>query len=71
MAGGHVAASWSRATESSVLDRSTGQSILYRGGWQRPTAPAAPAGGTTVDAEARAAIGELVRGACGRRVLPG
>jgi hypothetical protein len=43
-----------------LLDRSTGQEIRYRGGWQRPATPAAPAGGTTVDAEARAAIAELV-----------
>jgi hypothetical protein len=43
-----------------VLDRSSGQEIRYRGGWQRPATPAAPSGGTTVDAEARAAIADLV-----------
>jgi hypothetical protein len=43
-----------------VLDRLTGQAILYRDGWQRPATPAEPAGGATVDAEARAAIAELV-----------
>jgi hypothetical protein len=43
-----------------LLDRSTGQEIRYRGGWQRPATPAAPSGGTTVDAEARAAIAGLV-----------
>lgn len=43
-----------------VLDRSTGQDIRYRGTWQRPETPAAPSGGTTVDAEARAAIADLV-----------
>jgi hypothetical protein len=43
-----------------VLDRSTGQDIRYLGGWQRPTTPAAPTGGTTVDSEARAAIAALV-----------
>lgn len=42
-----------------VLDRASGQDIRYRGGWQRPAAPAEPAGGSTVDAEARAAIAEL------------
>lgn len=43
-----------------LLDRSTGQAILFRGDWLRPVAPAAPTGGVTVDAEARAAIAELV-----------
>jgi hypothetical protein len=43
-----------------VLDRSTGQDIRYVSDWQRPVAPAAPSGGTTVDAEARTAIADLV-----------
>jgi hypothetical protein len=43
-----------------VLDRSSGQEILYRDGWQRPGTPSAPAGGATVDVEARAAIAQLV-----------
>lgn len=43
-----------------VLDRTTGQEKRYHGGWKAPTAPSAPAGGTTIDAEARAAIADLV-----------
>ena len=43
-----------------VLDRPTGQDIRYVSGWQRPVAPATPSGGTTVDAEARTAIADLV-----------
>jgi hypothetical protein len=43
-----------------LLDRATGQEIRYREGWQRPATPLEPAGGTTVDSEARAAIAELV-----------
>jgi len=43
-----------------LLDRATGQVIRYRGGWQRPPTPPEPSGGATVDAEARAAIAELV-----------
>jgi hypothetical protein len=43
-----------------VFDRSTGQMLLYRAGWQRPVAPAAPDTGTVVDAEARVAIADLV-----------
>ncbi|HTM95938.1 MAG TPA: DUF2793 domain-containing protein [Croceibacterium sp.] len=43
-----------------VLDRSSGQRILYLGGWQRAAPPAEPTGGTTVDAEARTAIAALI-----------
>jgi hypothetical protein len=43
-----------------VLDRSTGQDIRYLDGWHRPAAPAEPAGGATVDSEARAAIAGLI-----------
>jgi hypothetical protein len=43
-----------------LLDRATGQEMLYREGWQRPETPSEPAGGSTVDAEARAAIVELI-----------
>jgi len=43
-----------------VLDRSTAQDVRYLGGWQRPATPAEPTGGTTVDAEARAAIADLI-----------
>jgi len=43
-----------------VLDRESGQLVLYRNGWQRPAAPASPSGGATVDAEARAAIDALL-----------
>jgi len=43
-----------------VFDRGTGQDIRYRGGWQRAVTPAAPAGGVTVDSEARSAIAALI-----------
>jgi len=43
-----------------VLEIPTGQDIRFVGGWQRPVPPVAPSGGTTVDAEARAAIAGLV-----------
>lgn len=45
-----------------VLDRSMEQDIRYLGGWQRADPPAEPSGGATVDAEARAAIAELIEG---------
>ncbi len=43
-----------------VFDRSSGQMLLYRDGWQRPTAPAAPSTGSVVDSEARAALADLL-----------
>jgi hypothetical protein len=43
-----------------VLDRSNGQQIRFLGGWQRAEAPAEPAGGLLADAQARAAIAELI-----------
>jgi len=43
-----------------VVDRLSGQRLAWRDGWQRAETPAAPAGGSTVDTEARAAIAGLV-----------
>lgn len=43
-----------------VLDRSTGQEMRYLNGWQTATEPGQPTGGTTIDAEARAAISGLI-----------
>ena len=54
-----------------VLDRPSGQEIRYRGGWLRPATPAAPSGGSTVDAEARAAIAALVVALIAGGVLAG
>ncbi|HSG33828.1 MAG TPA: DUF2793 domain-containing protein [Sphingomonadaceae bacterium] len=54
-----------------LLDRSTGQFLLYRAGWTAASAPAAPAGGTTVDSEARTAIGELIAALSDAGILPG
>jgi hypothetical protein len=44
-----------------VFDRASGQRLCYAGGWRREGAPLAPAGGTVVDQEARAAVAELIR----------
>jgi hypothetical protein len=53
-----------------LLDRSTGQVLLYRGGWQRPAVPEAPAGGAVVDAEARTAIAGLVSALVAAGIFP-
>jgi len=43
-----------------VLNRSTGQIMRYWGGWKTAATPAAPAGGTVVDNESRAVIGQII-----------
>ncbi|OJW68776.1 MAG: hypothetical protein BGO57_09705 [Sphingomonadales bacterium 63-6] len=43
-----------------LMNRATGQMLLYRGGWRAAAKPAAPTGGATVDTQARAAISALV-----------
>lgn len=43
-----------------VFDKSAAQSIRYDGGWNGAAAVSTPTGGSTVDAEARSAIGEIV-----------
>lgn len=53
-----------------LFDRATGQVLLYRGGWQRPVAPAEPEGETTVDAEARTAIAGLIAALVEAGVFP-
>lgn len=42
-----------------IFDRAAGQVLVFRAGWQSAGAPAAPAGGAVIDAEARAAITQL------------
>lgn len=50
----------SPATGMVVFDKSAGQSSRYDGDWTSAAAVTMPAGGSTVDAEARSAIGEIV-----------
>lgn len=53
-----------------VLNRATGQDIRYTSSWQAATRPAAPAGGTTVDTQARAAITALCDALAAAGILP-
>ena len=43
-----------------LLNRATGQFIQFTGSWAAPSRPAAPTGGTVIDAEARSAIAALL-----------
>jgi hypothetical protein len=44
-----------------LYDRTSDNMLVFRAGWKVAQAPALPAGGTTVDTEARAAIAALVQ----------
>lgn len=43
-----------------ILNRETGQTMRYNATWLAPARPAAPSGGTVVDAEARASISAIL-----------
>lgn len=43
-----------------LFDRATGQMLLYRGGWQRPSAPTVPSGGAVIDSEGRTVLADLI-----------
>ena len=60
---GYTASGWIFVApmEGMVLhDLSQGHDLRYLGGWQRPAPVAEPTGGSTIDAEARAALGDLL-----------
>jgi len=42
-----------------LLNRATGQEIRFFAGWKNPARPTAPAGGSVIDTEARAALAAL------------
>jgi hypothetical protein len=43
-----------------VFDLSSGQHVLFAGGWRRVDAPVLPVGGATIDTESRTAIAAIV-----------
>jgi len=59
----HEGGSWLFVTPRDgmrILDRSTGQEKRFFDTWKFPMVPLEPSGGTVVDVEARAALGELI-----------
>jgi len=53
-----------------LLNRTNGQDMRFSGGWQSPARPGEPTGGTTVDSEARVAIGQLLAALCAAGIFP-
>lgn len=53
-----------------VFDKSLAQTVRHDGGWVRPSLIQAPQGGGTIDAEARAAISEIVMALQTSGILP-
>lgn len=53
-----------------IFNRATHQDMLFDGGWQTPSRPAAPAGGATVDAEARTAIAAIIASLTVAGIIP-
>jgi Protein of unknown function (DUF2793) len=53
-----------------LLNKATGQQVRYQTGWQAPSKPALPAGGTTIDAEARTAIAAIVAAMVSAGIVP-
>ncbi|MEP0392307.1 MAG: DUF2793 domain-containing protein [Erythrobacter sp.] len=43
-----------------IFDQTAGLNLVYNEGWQAAIEPAAPSGGSTIDAESRAAIESLI-----------
>jgi hypothetical protein len=52
-----------------LFDRAAGYQLVYRSAWEAAVAPVAPAGGTTIDVEARAAIIALLEALTAAGVL--
>lgn len=53
-----------------LFNRATGQEVFFSGTWKTPTKPAAPSGGTVIDAQARTAITALIDALVTAGVLP-
>lgn len=53
-----------------VINRATGQDLRFNSSWSAAPRPAAPAGGTTIDAEARAAIGAILASLTTAGIIP-
>lgn len=53
-----------------LLNRATGQELRFSGSWKQPSRPAAPSGGTTIDAEARSAITALFQALTDAGIIP-
>lgn len=53
-----------------LLNRTSGQEWRFVGGWQAPARPPMPSGGTTVDAEARSTIEQILAALTAAGIVP-
>lgn len=53
-----------------LFNRATGQELVFFGSWKTPAKPAAPAGGTVIDTQARTAITALIDSLVSAGILP-
>lgn len=53
-----------------IFDLSSGREQLFHGVWKKASPPAEPVGGSTVDAQARAAISDLISALRAMGILP-
>lgn len=53
-----------------LFNRATDQDMLFNGSWQAAARPAAPSGGTTIDAEARTAIAAILASLTTAGIIP-
>lgn len=54
-----------------LLNRATGQQMLFNAGWRAASRPAQPSGGSVIDAEARAAIAAVIASLTTAGIFPG
>lgn len=53
-----------------LFNRASDQDMLFNAGWQAASRPAAPSGGTTIDAEARTAIAAIMASLTTAGIIP-
>ena len=53
-----------------IYNKSLGQEVLFRNGWNAAARPPVPSGGTTIDSESRAAIAAIIGALVAAGIVP-